>query len=170
MESNKRNLSARQIINRYKKGVYVDECADAISAAVSASDAEFEYVAIPIQKHWIEDVFENIDLCIQLSKEQDKADDILAGVSDERIRSLLLDLSTPDLWNAIMGDGNYIDIIFSHGLRNKYQLPNAVKIICAASYIERERLESLGIDRANLELALRFIVAEPKTERQGNGN
>lgn len=79
MERNKRKLSARQIVNRYKKGVYVDECADAISAAVSVSDAEFECAAIPIQKHWIEDVFENIALCIQLSKEWGKADDILDG-------------------------------------------------------------------------------------------
>lgn len=164
MERNKRRLSARQIVNRYKKGVYVDECADAISAAVSVADAEFECVAIPIQKHWIEDVFENIALCIQLSKERGKADDILTGISDESVRNLLLDLSIPDLWNAIMGNGNYIDIIFSLGLRDKYQQPNAAKIICAASYIERERLERLGINQANLELALRFIVAEPKTE------
>lgn len=158
MERNKRSLSPRQIINRYKKGVYTDACADAISAAVSASDEEFARVAIPTQRHWIEEAIENIGLCFQLSKERDKADEILAVISDENARSLLQDLSTPDLWNAIMSDGDCYDVICRLGFNKKYQISNAMEIIEAASYIERDTLKRLGIDRIKLILALDHMM------------
>lgn len=165
MDRNKQGLSPRQIINRYKKGVYTDACADAISATISTSDIDFDYVAIPIQRHWLEDVFENIGLCFQLSKERDKADEILADINDERVRNLLLDISTPELWNAIMGDGNYWDVVRNLGFRKKYQLSHAPKVIDAVYYIERKRLENLGIDKVILTLTLQYMFDESKPEQ-----
>lgn len=162
MERNKRGLSPRQIINRYKKGVYTDACADAISAAVSASDVEFECAAIPVQRHWIEETIENIGLCFQLSKERDKADEILTDIGDEHARSLLIDLSTPDLWNAIIDDGDYFDIIWRLGFNKKYRISNATEIIETVTYMEREALERLRIDKVNLTLALRYMIVKPK--------
>lgn len=165
MDRNKQGLSPRQIINRYKKGVYTDTCADEISATISTSDMDFDSVAIPIQKHWLEEVFENIGLCFQLSKERDKADEILADIDDEHARNLLLDISTPKLWNAIMGDGDYWDVAWDLGFRKKYQLPHAPKVINAVSYIERKRLENLGIDMVILTLTLQYMFDESKLEK-----
>jgi len=160
MERSKDSLSPRQIINRYKKGAYTDECADAISAAVSASDLDFDSIAIPIQKCWIEDVLENIALCFQLFSDRDKADSILANITDERVRSVLLDLSLPELWKAITGDGDYLEAIIQHNLFNKYSLDHSASIIDFVTFSEWDRIKSLGIDMANLSLALRFMFKD----------
>lgn len=52
----KKHLSPRQIINRYRKGEYVDESIEAISSAISSSGLSFDSVAVPFLTTIIEQV------------------------------------------------------------------------------------------------------------------
>lgn len=58
----KKHLSPRQIINRYRKGEYVDESIEAISSAISSSGLSFDSVAVPFLTTIIEQVYEHIDI------------------------------------------------------------------------------------------------------------
>lgn len=62
VQNDRKHLTPRQIINRFRKGEYVDEGIEAISSAVSSYPGSFEGVAVPFPVSIVEMVFENIGL------------------------------------------------------------------------------------------------------------
>lgn len=160
MENTKQHLSARQVVNRYLKGVYTDECADTISAAISSSSQSFNSVAIPIQSCWVDEVMENIELCFKLNERTDDKDAILSVVSDERARSVLSDLATPDVWIALLEEKEMFDVLYAHGLMSKYPLRNCYSVLDAYCHSEKDRLKELGINYLKLLSALSLMFKE----------
>lgn len=47
-QNESKRLTPRQIVNRFRKGVYVDESMEAISSVISSCGETFDSVAIPI--------------------------------------------------------------------------------------------------------------------------
>lgn len=160
MENTKKHLSARQIINRYKKGVYTDESSDNISAAISSSEQDFNNVALPVQTCWVDEVIENIELCIRLSENEEGKDAILSTISDERAKSVLTDLAMPEVWKAIHGYGNISMALYSHGLLCKYPLRNSYSVVQVACDAERNKIKELGINCTNLFIALMSLFKD----------
>lgn len=162
MKSNREHLSVRQIVNRYKKGVYTDDCADNICAAISSSEQEFNNVAVPIQTCWVDEVLENIELCIRLLENEEEKEAILSTVSDERARSVLADLATPEVWKVIQGDGEICVVFHKQGLLYKYPLRNRYSVLQSACDAERNKIKELGIDYSNLFITLMFLFKDIK--------
>lgn len=48
--NNKKHLTPRQIINRYRKGVYVDESIEVISSVISSCGQTFDSIAVHFQR------------------------------------------------------------------------------------------------------------------------
>lgn len=160
MKSTKQHLSPRQVVNRYQKGVYTNECADTISAAIASSSQPFNSVAMPIQHCWMDEVMENIELCFKLSERAEDKDEILSVVSDERARSVLSDLATPDVWKALLEEEEMFDVLSAHGLMSKHPLRNCYSILDAYCYSEKDRLKELGINYLKLLSALSLMFKE----------
>ena len=56
--NNKKHLTPRQIINRYRKGVYVDESIEVISSVISSCGQTFDSIAVAFpttlaERFWI---------------------------------------------------------------------------------------------------------------------
>lgn len=160
MENTKKHLSARQIVNRFKKEVYTDECSDNISAAISSSKQRFNSVAIPVQNCWVDEVLEHIELCTRLLENEEERDAILSTVSDERARSVLADLATPEIWKVIHGEGEIVEELQAHGFLYKYPLRDKYSIVQAVCDAERNKIKELGIDHSCLFVTLNFLFKD----------
>ena len=90
--NDKKHLTPRQIINRYRKGEYVDESIEAISSAISSCGEVFDSVAIAFPTTLVQKIVENLSTAQTLyerQKEGKPIDDIviedypyLKGVTD----------------------------------------------------------------------------------------
>lgn len=58
--NNKKHLTSRQIINRYRKGVYVDENIEVISSVISSCGQTFDSIAVAFPTTLAEKVLENL--------------------------------------------------------------------------------------------------------------
>ena len=58
--NDKKHLTPRQIINRYRKGEYVDESIEAISSAISSCGEVFDSVAIAFPTTLVQKIVENL--------------------------------------------------------------------------------------------------------------
>lgn len=163
----KKHLSPRQIINRYRKGEYVDESIEAISSAISSSGLSFDSVAVPFLTTIIEQVFEHIDIAhamYQRRKEGNEIDDI--EVPDyPQLKELLQDLSYPILWESMQEgqiDVGYYGIIRERKLRGKYHLDAGLKsctqAVSVLPSVYKERVRRTGLSDLNLEIALGMIM------------
>ena len=56
--NNKKHLTPRQIINRYRKGVYVDENIEVISSVISSCGQTFDSIAVAFPTTLAEKVLE----------------------------------------------------------------------------------------------------------------
>ena len=166
-ENDRKHLTPRQIINRYRKGEYVDEGIEAISSAVSSCAQPFDSVAMPFPETLVEKIFQNIGIARVLyerRKEGRSTDDV--EVPDyPQLRDFLMDLSIPDLWESMQEgreDNAYFDILDQHGLRNKYTLDggkskiNKVASFYLSSY--RESIRQTGLSYTIFELVL-YLMA-----------
>lgn len=126
VQNERKHLTPRQIINRFRKGEYVDEGIEAISSAISSCPVTFEGVAVPFPISIIEMVFENIGLARDMYelRKAGKDIDVIKVPDYPQLRDILIDLSEPVIWESLQDekDHSFMDKIKSHGLRNRYIL------------------------------------------------
>ena len=161
------HLTPRQIINRYRKGVYVDESIEDISSAISSCRQPFNCNAVPFPTSIIDKVYENISLSkamYEKLKEGKGIEDIV--VPDyPQLKEILQDLSSPALWES-MQDGvtdiSFMEIIREKGLYGKYHMensqPSCSKATSITSLIYGNNVEQAGLSSVTLSLCLNMML------------
>ena len=124
--NDKKHLTPRQIINRYRKGEYVDESIEAISSAISSCGEVFDSVAIAFPTTLVQKIVENLSTAQTLyerQKEGKPIDDIV--IEDyPYLKDILMDLSYPPLWETMMKDRKdnaFMDILKERQWACKYR-------------------------------------------------
>ena len=95
--NNKKHLTPRQIINRYRKGVYVDESIEVISSVISSCGQTFDSIAVAFPTTLTEKVLDNLTT-VQLLYERQAAGQPIDDIVIEdypRLKDILQDLSSP---------------------------------------------------------------------------
>lgn len=168
-EQNKdrKHLTARQIVNRYRKGEYVDESIEDISSAIALSGKTFNNIAIPFPTNILEQVCKNISIAKTLYERQK------AGKSTEdiiipdypQLKDLLTDLSYPTIWESIQKkekDYPYSKILYDRGIMNKYHLDvkgqSNYKIFSVLSTEYKNNVEQAGLPYFNFKLVLLLLI------------
>lgn len=162
----KDHLSPRQIINRYKKGEYVDESIEAISSTISSCSYSFDSVAVPFQSTIVDRVLENICIAQTLYELQKNGESTEStDVPDyPQLKNILLDLSYPPLWESLQ-DGNlyltHMDRMHDRNLYNKYLLETEAKscfdVVAVSLVIHRKEVERAGLSPVYLSSVLNQI-------------
>lgn len=165
--NDRKHLTPRQIINRYRKGEYVDESIEAISSAISSCGKTFDCIAVPFPTTIIEKVFENIGLVKILYERQKKGRSIIDITIPDypQLKDILIDLSTPVLWES-MQEGNlaptFINILRERGMVGKYHLDtgteSCTKVVSFLTYTYKNAIEQVGLSFTILEIALDMMV------------
>lgn len=165
-QNDRKHLTPRQIINRFRKGKYIDESFEYVSSVVSSCSETFDSVAIPFPITIAEMVVENITIIKTLYERK------VAGLPVDdvsipnypQLKDFLMDLSEPELWEAMGKDenpGNYWNILEKYGLSGKYILDNEASISNAVDYatgIGRDAIKSAGLSTAIFNIALYFML------------
>lgn len=171
-QKNKVHLTPRQIINRYRKGEYIDESIEAISSAVSSCSLPLNSIAVPFPDSIIEKVYENIGTCktmYELRKEGKSIDGIEVPHYPQ-LNDILVELSEPALWESMMDEKGiaYIDIIRQQGLYGRYildsEIADAHKIESYFTFFYRDAIRECGIYELALEMVLSFMLRKPNKE------
>lgn len=166
-ESDRKHLSPRQIVNRFKKGEYVDESIEAISSAISSCGKYFDSVTIPFPTSIIEKVFENIDIAKTLYERQKAGASIddITFLDIPQLKDILMDLSHPGLWESMQTDSlddAFWDITRERNLRGKYHLDTGYgdsrKVIGVFSRAYRSNIEQAGLSYFSFDWALSIII------------
>lgn len=162
VQNDRKHLSSRQIINRFKKGEYVDESIEAISAAISSYSGTLEGTAVPFPTSIIEMVFENIGFARDMYdlKKAGRDIDAVQVPYYPQLREILIDLSEPELWESMRdeNDSSFLDILSKLGLRGRYNLDagsasyHEVDRYLSSSY--KEEIEQAGLCYFSFKLAL----------------
>lgn len=166
--SNKKHLTPRQIINRYRKGEYVDESIEAISSTISQCNESFDSITIPFPTSIIEKVYENIGLArtlYELRSEGKSIEDIKIP-NYTQLEEILIDLSNPVLWKSMLHKDNvsieFMEIIKEQGLNGKYRLDvkaeSTTNVTSYLSHTYRKQIESTGLDFTSLQLAISMMI------------
>jgi hypothetical protein len=157
--NDKKHLTPRQIINRYKKGDYVDESIEAISSTISSCPYPFDCVAVPFPVTIVDKVLENIGIAKKLYELQKvgKGTDDIEVPYYPQLRDILLDLSYPPLWEAMQKESStsdYIDILFEKKLICKYHLAarasSCYKVVNVSVNLYKRQIEGLGLSSYTL--------------------
>ena len=167
VQNDSKHLSPRQIINRYRKGEYVDESIDAISSAISSCRQSFDCNAVPFPTSIIEKVYEYIPLAKCMYERQKKR----KGIEDiyvpdyPQLKEILRDLSYPDLWESMqegVSDIAFIDVLRERRVRGKYILDveqtSQSKVISIVSHLYRQTIEDLGLSAIKFQLCVGMMV------------
>lgn len=159
----KEHLSPRQIINRYKKGEYVDESIEAISSTISSCPYTFDSVAVPFQSTIVDKVLENISIAKMLYELQKdgKSTDGVEIPDYPELRDFLMDLSYPPLWEA-MQEGrpirDHMAIMCQQNLKGKYHLVaraiSSHRVVDVSAIMYRKNIEEAGLSYDTLLIAL----------------
>lgn len=166
-QNDSKHLTPRQIINRYRKGLYVDESMEAISSVISSCGETFNSVAVPIPTTLVEKVIDNIPV-IQTLYERQVAGFSVEGVVIEDyplLKEVLVDLSFPALWDSLKANGNeleYESVIVERGLVHKYHeegltAPVTQVVDCYTSIYE-DNIKSAGLSCEKLGKALSTMM------------
>ena len=166
-EPNDRHLTPRQIINRYRKGVYVDESIEAISSAISSCHQSFSCNAVPFPTNIIEKVYENISLSKAMYERQKDGigiDDI--DVPDyPELKGILTDLSYPSLWESMQKgetDVAFVEIIKDKEFYGKYHLDggqtSCTKVTSIVSLLIGKTVEQVGLSPVTFSLCLNMMI------------
>lgn len=161
------HLTPRQIINRYRKGEYVDESIEAISSAISSCRQSFNCNAVPFPTNIIDKVYENITLCrvmYERQKEGKSIEDI--NVPDyPQLREVLQDLSYPLLWESMqdsVADVSFMEVIREQGFHGKYHLDggqsSCSKVTSIVSLIYSEAVKQAGVSSVTFSLCLNMMI------------
>ena len=162
VQNDRKHLTPRQIINRFRKGEYVDEGIEVISSAVSSYSGTIDGAAVPFPTSIIEKVFENIGLGRDMYELRKAGRDINAVVVPDypQLKDILKDLSEPILWESMRDekDCSFLDKVKNQGLRERYILDagsadyHKVENYLSQSY--REEIEGVGLCFVSFKLAL----------------
>lgn len=161
------HFTPRQIINRYRKGEYVDESIEAISSAISSCHQPFSCNAVPFPTNIIEKVYENISLSkamYEKQKEGKSTDDI--EVPDyPQLKEILTDLSYPLLWESMqegVADVSFMEIIRDNSLYGKYQLDggqtSCTRVTSIVSLLIGETVKQAGLSPITFSLCLNMMI------------
>jgi len=175
-EDDRKHLTPRQIINRYRKGEYVDEGIEAISSAISSCSQPFDSNAVPFPSTIIEMVYDNIETAKVLYelKTDGKSTDATAVPDYPQLKEILDDLSYPALWESMKdakGIG-FFDIIKERGLQSKYIFDyeggELHKVSSFHSITYKNRIEETGLSYFTFDLVLHLMLRErtKETDRQ----
>lgn len=162
METNRKHLTPRQILNRYRKGRYTDDCADNISAVVSSSDEDFRNTAIPIQYCWPETIIRNIGLAFRAMDNPSGAEEILSPVTDNVARNMLMDLANSGLLKCLIEKGDFLTRLKEANLKDKYSFYDAIGIVSDLCFDYKNTLESHGIDHIDFSIAMIYMIKSEK--------
>lgn len=166
-ENDRKHLTPRQIVNRFKKGEYVDESIEAISSVISSCGKSFDCVTVPFPTSFVEKIFENIDIAKMLYDRQKAGASIddIAIPDIPQLKDILTDLSRPTLWESMQTDSlddAFWDITREHKLRGKYHLDtgngDSHKVIGVISRTYRSNIEQAGLSYFSFEWALSIII------------
>ena len=166
-EPNDRHLTPRQIINRYRKGEYVDESIEAISSAISSCRQAFNCNAVPFPTNIIEKVYEHIPLAKAMYEKQNAG----KGIEDidvpdyPQLREILTDLSCPLLWESMqegVTDVSFMEIIRAKGLYGKYHLDggqtSCTRVTSVVSLLFGKVVEQAGLSSVTFSLCLHMMI------------
>ena len=161
-QNGRKRLSPRQIINRYRKGEYIDESIEAISSTISSCPYPLDNIVVPFPMTIIEMVYQNINLGKATYENRKKG----MGIEDIKVpdypqlRDILTELSEPLFWESMMDEKGieFMDLIISRKLRNKYTLDSdiadASKIESLLSSSYREKVQETGLCPFTLDMVL----------------
>ena len=161
-QNGRKRLSPRQIINRYRKGEYIDESIEAISSTISSCPYPLDNIAVPFPMTIIEMVYQNINLGKAMHENRKKGMDIedIKVPDYPQLRDILTELSEPLFWESMMDEKGieFMDLIISRKLRNKYTLDSdiadASKIESLLSSSYREKVQETGLCPFTLDMVL----------------
>lgn len=164
-QNDKKHLTPRQIINRYRKGVYVDENIEAISSAISSCGQTFNSIAVEFPTTLVEKVMENLTT-IQLLYERQVAGQSIEDISIEdypHLKDLLLDLSYPSLWESMNKDKKntvFMDILKERGLVCKYHglIEHPSKIVGCVSSLYSDAINKVGFSSSTFGIVLNLML------------
>lgn len=163
-QNDKKHLSPRQIINRYRKGEYVDESIEAISSTIASCDLTFNTAAIPFQSTIIEKVYENIDIAKMLY-ERRKEGKSVEGIDIPdypQLKEMLIDLAYPPLWESMKesADITFIDIMKEQGFVRKYHvgLKNLHRVTTVLDMFYSDAVKQIGLASTTFSLVLNFML------------
>lgn len=169
-QNDRKHLTARQIVNRFRKGEYVDESLAAIASAVAASGESFNSVAVPFPQSIIERVGEHI-VVAKTFYERQKAglptDDI--ELPDyPQLRELLTDLSHPAVWEMMQKGAevsDYWDVLYDRKLYRKYHLDVKASSMGLVTDLlwqcYKTVIENIGLSYATFEMMLYAMFQRP---------
>lgn len=164
--NDRKHLSPRQIINRYRKGEYVDESIEAISSAISSCNQTFDSIAVPFPTTIVEKICENLAIAKTLyeSQKKGKSFDSIVVPDYPQLYDILTNLSYPPLWESMIDDKldvSFIDIMKERGISHKYMLDyetaSSTKVVNSVSYTYREAIEQTGLSFTTFGLVLHML-------------
>lgn len=154
-------------MNRYRKGVYVNESIEAISSAISSCPQEFDSVAVPFPSTFFNLIFENLGISKALyerNKDGESTKDIVLP-DDAQLKNILMDLATPSLWEAMKKDRtdvNFVDIMKHYGLVGKHKLKeDQVATFTAIGVLTNtysDTIEEAGLSTTAIECVLGMMT------------
>lgn len=161
----KKHLTPRQIINRFRKGVYVDENNEMISSAISSCGQAFDSIALSLPTTLPEKVMENL-ATVRLLYERQVAGRSVEDIVIEdypRLKDLLLDLSYPPLWESMSKDkedSNPMDILNERNWIGKYQVADdeSSRIIGCMTNLYDEAIQEAGLSPSTLHTVLLLML------------
>lgn len=164
--NDRKHLTPRQIVNRFRKGVYVDEGMEAISSAISSCGEAFDSVAVPFPTNIVEKVVENLGIARTLYERQKAGGgtDDISVPGPPQLKSILTDLSYPALWEAMRKEKTsiaFFDVLCERRLMGKYCLDadcgKKGDVVTVFSYAYMSDIERMGLDFSLFHLVLSFL-------------
>ena len=163
--NNKKHLTTRQIINRYRKGVYVDESIEVISSVISSCGQTFDSIAVAFPTTLAEKVLDNLTT-VQLLYERQAAGQPIDDIVIEdypRLKDILQDLSYPPLWDSMhknKEDNDFMDILNERGWVHKYHVADdqSSKALNCMTSLYRDAIEKAGLSSSTFYIALYFML------------
>lgn len=163
--NNKKHLTLRQIINRYRKGVYVDESIEVISSVISSCGQTFDSITVAFPTTLAEKVLENLTTAQLLYERQAAGQPIDDIAIDDypRLKDILQDLSYPPLWESMYKDkedNDFMDILNERGWVHKYHVADeqSSKALNCMTSLYRDAIERAGLSSSTFYIVLHFML------------
>jgi hypothetical protein len=163
--NNKKHLTPRQIINRYRKGVYVDESIEVISSVISSCGQTFDSITVAFPTTLAEKVLENLTTAQLLYERQAAGQPIDDIAIDDypRLKDILQDLSYPPLWESMYKDkedNDFMDILNERGWVHKYHVADeqSSKALNCMTSLYRDAIERAGLSSSTFYIVLHFML------------
>ena len=156
--NNKKHLTPRQIINRYRKGVYVDESIEVISSVISSCGQTFDSIAVAFPTTLAEKVLDNLTT-VQLLYERQAAGQPIDDIVIEdypRLKDILQDLSSPLYGIPCTRIRRTTTLWWVH----KYHVADeqSSKALNCMTSLYRDAIERAGLSSSTFYIVLHFML------------